>query len=208
MRKLLAVTCSGITLLLVACMPASTTTPSDMELSRSQPASSRSDVRDQQSDHTSTNNALSSSDQAANDNTPSQPSRTEETKMFPPSAWLHIDSTIVQGTVGSFNVADAPPPELMSDVATITVPSEVKPTLIIDESRVQEVHVFLRPWGNYQAQQELIDVNPEGTSAGKYSLEPITASREMALIINAFFDESTGGFDATYIWHLIPQGES
>jgi hypothetical protein len=124
-------------------------------------------------------------------------------KQSPPPAWLVVGDQITPATFGSANQLEAPPPELMDQVATVDLSSKITPVIIVGAGPIEEFWVGVRPWGDYTAQSTTLTASQQNDQPTAFTLEPISNTRDQVLHVFVRFGYDNGG-DATYIWRLNP----
>src|SRR5437867_164071 len=71
------------------------------------------------------------------------------TEQAPSAAWLIVGNEVVPATYGNFTTrmhADAPPPHMHPDLATIMLPAAVRVTVVISAEAITAFQAHLRPW--------------------------------------------------------------
>jgi len=139
------------------------------------------------------------------------------TEHAPPAAWLIVGNEVVPATYGSFTTrmhADAPPPQMRPDLATITLPAAVRATVIISAEAITAFQAHVRPWTADPAPSAdtstIRTLNTERTSDGGltvFTLEPIPDAADQLLDVMITFSvayQPALGAEglAQYFWRL------
>lgn len=133
----------------------------------------------------------------------------------PPPAWLIVDNTAIPATFGDYcwhhplwggECVTASKAEEIPDLATVTLPPNHAPVIVVDLNRQLLFFPSLRPWNRSiqddpGSRRTLEGSDTRGERFTTFTLQPLVQVENQVLEVQVM---PTGTKRVTYLWHLNP----